>query len=60
MSWYKRRPRVKEPPKLISKTTSPMASKHLKQAKELTQSDDRTATTTHVSSLAPRKRKLRS
>ena len=34
MSWFKRRPRVKEPPKLIPHHTSPIARKMLEEAKE--------------------------
>lgn len=33
MSWYKRRPRVKEPPKHIPRETSPATEKLLKEAK---------------------------
>lgn len=34
MSWFKRRPRVKEPPKLVPHHSSPIARKMLEEAKE--------------------------
>lgn len=37
MSWFKRRPRIKEPEKLIPHHFSPLSEKALKEAKEKTQ-----------------------
>jgi hypothetical protein len=34
MSWFKHRPRVKEPGKHYPHTTSPMAEQHMKEMKE--------------------------
>lgn len=34
MSWYNRKPRIKEPPKQVPHHYSPMAEKALKEAKE--------------------------
>lgn len=34
MSWYKRRPRIKEPPKSAPHHTSPMAEKILEESKK--------------------------
>jgi hypothetical protein len=36
MSWFKRRPRIKEPAKLVPHHTSPLAEKIRKEAKEAT------------------------
>jgi hypothetical protein len=35
MSWYNRKPRIKEPPKLVVHHTSPIAEKMLDEAKKL-------------------------
>lgn len=33
MSWFKHRPKVKEPNRLIPQTTSPMSVKHMEEMK---------------------------
>ena len=59
MGWIKRRPRVSSVQG--SKHLSPMTEKLLKDSKKSVLSkDDRTTTTPHVPSMAPRKRALRS
>ena len=36
MSWYNRKPRIKEPPKQVPHHKSPMSEKVMKEAKEKT------------------------
>ena len=56
MSWYKRRPRVKEPSTSAPKHFSPLGDKAAKERQEAIRGTNDAATTTpHVSSMATRK-----
>ena len=56
MSWYKRRPRVKEPLASAPKHFSPMGDKAIKERQDAMRgTDDGTTTTPHVSGMATRK-----
>ena len=44
MSWFNRRPKVREPEKKIPHHTSPITEKHLKDIKEKTKSEENKAT----------------
>lgn len=56
MSWYKRRPRVREPLASAPKHFSPLGDKAAKERQEsMRGTDDGTTTTSHVPSMATRK-----
>ena len=56
MSWYKRRPRVREPLATAPKHFSPLGDKALKERQDAIRgTDDGTTTTPHVSGMATRK-----